>query len=50
MESVILTTVINDHEEREVAIAEIKNTFIQTKNSKKVGNQIDIMKVRGKLA
>ena len=42
--------VIDDYEEREVAIVDITNVFIQTYNPKKVGYQRDIMKIRGKLA
>ena len=47
LESVILTTVNESH----VAIVVyITNTFIQTNNTKKVGDQLDIMKIRVKLA
>ena len=35
LESVILTTGIDVHEEREVAIVDITNEFIQTENPKK---------------
>ena len=47
LELVIFTTVIHSNE---VAIVDIKNAFIQTKNPKKVGYQRDIMKIRVKLA
>ena len=42
-------TVISNHEEREVAILDITNVFIQTKNPKKVADQRDIVKTRVKL-
>ena len=45
-----MTAVIDDHEEREVAIVDIPNEFIQTDNSKKVVYQRDIMKIRYILA
>ena len=50
MESVILAAVIDTLEKRDVAIVDIPNAFIQTDNPKEVGYQIDIMKIRGKLA
>ena len=50
MESVILTAVIDYHKEREVVIVDIPNKFIQTDNTKNVGDQRDMMKIRGKLA
>ena len=50
LESVILTEVIYTHEEREVGIVYIQNEFIQIDNPKKLRDQRDIMKIRGKLA
>ena len=50
LESVILTEVIYTHEEREVGIVYIQNEFTQIDNPKKVRDQRDIMKIRGKLA
>ena len=46
----IMTAIINAHEEREVVIVDFPNAFIQTKNTKGMGYQRDIMKIRGKLA
>ena len=42
--------IISNHEEREVAIVDIPNTFIQTDNPKKVVYQRGIIKIRGKLS
>ena len=50
LESVILTAVINDHEEREVSIVDIPDAFIQTYNTEKVVDQRYIIKIKGKLA
>ena len=44
-----MTEVIDAHEELEVAIVDIINTFIQTDNPKKMGDQRDIVKIRDKL-
>ena len=39
---------INAHEEREFAIVDIPNSFIQTNTPKEVVYQKDVMKTRGK--
>ena len=46
----IMMAIINAHEEREVVIVDFPNAFIQTKNTKGMGYQRYIMKIRGKLA
>ena len=46
----IMMAIINAHEEIEVAIVDFPNAFIQTNNTKGMGYQRDIMKIRGKLA
>ena len=50
MELVIFASVIDAHEEIEVAIVDIPNEFIQTNNTNKIGNQRYMMKIRDKLA
>ena len=47
----MLSAVIDAKEEREVAVVDIPNAFIQTENEKlKAHHKTDIMKVKGKLA
>ena len=50
LESVALTALIDSHSNREVANVDIPNLFIQTNNPKKVGDQRDMIKIRGKLS
>ena len=51
IKSVILSAIIDAKEGREVAVVDIPNAFIQTKNEKLKPNQEkDIMKVKGRLA
>ena len=45
LEGVLLTAVVDDEEGRDIAVVDIPNAFVQTKNVDKV-----IMKMRGKLA
>ena len=45
-----MTAVIGPYEEREFEIVDIPNKFIQTDNPKKVVDQRDIIKIRGKLS
>ena len=48
-ESIILTTTIDAHEERDVASFDVLNAFIQTLLPVKSDGERVIMKVRGKL-
>ena len=50
LESLILELVIDAYEDVEFVIVDIPNTFIKTENPKKLGDQRDIRKFRGKLS
>ena len=50
LESLILELVIDAYEDVEFVIVAIPNTFIKTDNPKKLGDQRDIRKFRGKLS
>jgi len=51
VESVMLSAIIDAKEQREVAVVDIPNAFIQTNNEKlKSYHETDIMKVKGSMA
>ena len=51
LESVMLSAVIDAKEEREVAVVDIPNAFVQTENEKlKEHHKTDMLKIKGRLA